>query len=780
VITGIRGKLTVPIIAAFVVFAGVLHFYWEPQQYEDARSAFISQMHHEFTAMESDLVRSLLTRDYSNLYATLEAQIENNSSRWFNLFLYNENGKRIFPLFPTERDSEFPEFRTSIKHTLQFEGEYLGVIEVDIDWRDRYFVANQRIQELERYLLGTALFIVLFTLFLLNSIVRTPLLKLRNAIDNMASGDFTRSLESASNDEIGQLTRSFDAMRIERKQIEDALLTQSQITSNMAEAAILTRTSDATIVYTNPAFDRLFGYEPEEMIGKPVSTVNAPTDLSPDEVAREIHAELINHGKWQGEICNIKKDGTVFWCTVNISSFSHPIYGEVWVSVNSDSTARRQAAQELSYQASHDALTDLINRYEFERRVDRLITTIKTEKGDHALCFMDLDRFKVVNDTCGHPAGDELLRQLGKLLKETVRRRDTLARLGGDEFGVLMEHCTLDQAQGAVTALQQAVQDFHFRWEGQTFRIGVSIGLVAINESTANVNEVLRQADAACYMAKDLGRNRIHVYQPEDTEMAQRHGEMQWVSRINQALEDNLFTLYAQSIVPLYESSEKHYELLIRMLDGDGNIIPPGAFLAAAERYDIIGKLDTWVIERALSLMADHPDFVEQVNFISINLSGQSVTNGHFLTSVISLIDEFKINTRKICFEITETAAISNLGAASTFISILREMGCRFALDDFGSGLSSFGYLKNLPVDYLKIDGMFVKDMVEDPIDHAMVKSINDIGHVMGMKTIAEFVENDEIKNMLIEIGVDYAQGYGIEKPGPFEDLLSQFKKQPG
>jgi EAL domain-containing protein (putative c-di-GMP-specific phosphodiesterase class I) len=339
-----------------------------------------------------------------------------------------------------------------------------------------------------------------------------------------------------------------------------------------------------------------------------------------------------------------------------------------------------------------------------------------------------------------------------------------------------MEHCSLDQAQRAAKALLKRVEDFQFSWEGHSFRIGISIGLVAITETTRNLNELLRQADAACYMAKDLGRNRIHVYRPEDTELAQRHGEMQWVSRINQALEINRFTLYAQNIVPLDDSRKEHYELLLRMVDEDGQIIPPRAFLPAAERYDLMEKLDTWVIGNAFALMTSHPAFVEQIDFVSINLSGQSLTNTNFLNSIITQIGEFKIDASKICFEVTETAAISNLSAATAFISKLKDLGCRFALDDFGSGLSSFGYLKNLKVDYLKIDGMFVKDMVNDPIDHAMVKSIHDIGHVMGMKTIAEFVENDAIKDKLIEIGVDYVQGYGIGEPEPLVELISRFE----
>jgi diguanylate cyclase (GGDEF)-like protein/PAS domain S-box-containing protein len=443
--------------------------------------------------------------------------------------------------------------------------------------------------------------------------------------------------------------------------------------------------------------------------------------------------------------------------------------------VTQDITARKKVEEKLSYQASHDALTGLINRPEFEQRTEHLLSTIQSDKTEHAMCFLDLDQFKVINDTCGHVAGDELLRQLGMLLQNTVRKRDTLARLGGDEFGVLMEHCGLDQAHRVADEIFDAINEYQFFWEGESFRIGVSIGLVAITETTGNYTDLFKQADAACYLAKGLGRNRIHVYHPDDVELSIRQGEMQWVRRINQAVDEDRFCLYAQPIVSLNNDDLKHYELLVRMLNEEGEVIPPGAFLPAAERYNLIEKIDAWVVQHAISLMIAHSAFVAQVNFISINLSGQSVANAQFMPMVIALISESNIDARKICFEVTETAAISNLSAANTFITALKDLGCRFALDDFGSGLSSFGYLKNLPVDYLKIDGMFVKDIVDDPIDKAMVKSINDIGHVMGMKTIAEFVENDAIMEQLIEVGVDYAQGYGLGKPEPFNDVISQF-----
>lgn len=434
---------------------------------------------------------------------------------------------------------------------------------------------------------------------------------------------------------------------------------------------------------------------------------------------------------------------------------------------------RKRVEQKLSYQASHDALTGLVNRREFEYRAKRLLSANKQDIGENVLCYMDLDQFKVINDNYGHNAGDELLRQLSTVLEEKVRHRDTLARLGGDEFGLLMEHCSLDDAHRVAASIQEAIQNYQFVWDGHSCKVGVSIGLVAVTKTTTKLTELLLDADAACYIAKNKGPNHIHTYHEEDTEIAQRHGEMQWVPRIQHALEKNQFCLYAQSIVSLENNTDKHYELLIRLIDDKGEIIPPCTFLPVAERYNLMTQIDCWVIEKAFRFLTENPEFQGQTSFISINLSGQSLADQDMLDFIIKELEKADIENKKICFEITETAAISNIMTAKNFISTLKDLGCRFALDDFGSGLSSFAYLKNLPVDYLKIDGMFVKDIVEDLIDHAMVKSINEIGQVMGMQTIAEFVENDEIKGMLREIGVNYAQGYGIHKPQPFKELLS-------
>lgn len=435
-----------------------------------------------------------------------------------------------------------------------------------------------------------------------------------------------------------------------------------------------------------------------------------------------------------------------------------------------------EATEKLSYQATHDALTGLVNRREFERRLEKALQAAHDEGRTHALCYLDLDQFKIVNDTCGHVAGDELLRQLTVLLQSKVRDVDILARLGGDEFGVLLENCPLEQAQIVADLLRQTVKDFHFVWQNKAFVIGVSVGLVSITRDSESLAFVLSCADAACYAAKDLGRNRVHVYRAEDGEMALRQGEMNWVARITHAIEVNRFRLYCQAIMPLAESSKEgaHFEILLRMLGDQGELIPPMAFIPAAERYGLMPSIDRWVVSTAFGLywkMFPEKE-IGQRHTCTVNLSGPSLCDDHFLDFIKRQFSLYQVPHEHICFEITETAAISNLARAIEFIGELRAKGCRFSLDDFGSGLSSFTYLKNMQVDYLKIDGSFVRDMVDDPMDAAMVASINQVGHVMGLKTIAECVETDAVLEKLREMGVDFAQGFCIERPRPVQDLF--------
>lgn len=426
-------------------------------------------------------------------------------------------------------------------------------------------------------------------------------------------------------------------------------------------------------------------------------------------------------------------------------------------------------AEALFYQASHDPLTNLLNRQEFEHRLQKLLRSLQKNDEEHVLCYMDLDQFKVINDTCGHTAGDELLRQISSLLGKHMREQDTLSRLGGDEFAILLLNCHMGEAERVAETLREAVQNFRFIWQRKIFELGVSIGLVRINRQSGTLADILSDADAACYIAKENGRNRVHIYESDDQTIQRHRGEMAWVARIRQTLEENRFRLYHQPIVPVDSTviEKYHYEVLVRMLDEEGKLVPPITFLPAAERYNLMPTLDRWIIQTLFAWLVAHPLRLDELAVCSINLSGTSVSDKSFSDFLSEQLKYYALPTEKICFEITETAAIANLTEASKFMKIFKDLGCHFSLDDFGSGMSSFAYLKNLPVDYLKIDGGFVKNMVTDSIDHAMVEAIHRVGHVMGLKTIAEYVENQAILEELRKIGVDYAQGYGISKPKP-------------
>jgi len=422
----------------------------------------------------------------------------------------------------------------------------------------------------------------------------------------------------------------------------------------------------------------------------------------------------------------------------------------------------------ISWQASHDELTGLYNRREFKRQLDFLIRNLSPDHDEHALFYMDLDKFKIINDICGHPAGDEFLRQLAKIMKQKLRKADVLARLGGDEFGMLLIDCPLDVATEVGETLRAAVENFTFNWEGKEFTAGISIGIVAIKSTDTDSTSLLRAADTACYLAKKAGRNRVHQVSTDGKEINRLHNEINIISQIKEALERNLFQLAYQPIVPAHNKSglTHHAEILLRMTTADGNVLKPEFFLPAAERYHLMPAIDRWVLFQILAWM-DATQFTSELPSVIINLSGQSLADEAFLATVVERLANTTLDTSKICFEITETAAIENITLAIEFMTSLRKLGCCFALDDFGSGLSSFTYLKHLPIDYVKIDGAFIREIASDPVSRAMVSSINEIGHVMGKQTIAEFVENAAILEQVKELEIDYAQGNytGREKP---------------
>jgi diguanylate cyclase len=395
------------------------------------------------------------------------------------------------------------------------------------------------------------------------------------------------------------------------------------------------------------------------------------------------------------------------------------------------------------------------------------------DRSEHALLFIDLDQFKLVNDACGHAVGDQLLQQVGKLLGEAVRGRDTLARLGGDEFAVILENCTAQQAQRVAQQICERMDDFRFLHEERRFRIGASVGLVALDMRWATTAALMQAADTVCYAAKEAGRNRVHTWFDTDQAMRTRHGETQWASRLEQALDDNRFVLHAQRIQPLSAPGRGlHAEVLLRMIDSDGSLVPPGSFLPAAERFHLASRIDRWALRHVTALLKAQPD-LSGLDTLSVNLSGQSVGDRALHRQAFELLSDAGPDAcRRLCLEITEAAAVTNMADAAVFIDQVRTLGVRIALDDFGAGASSFGYLKNLQVDLLKIDGQFVRDIVDDPLDEAAVRCFVDVARVVGVKTVAEFVDRPQVLERVRAIGIDFAQGFLLHRPGPIDVVL--------
>lgn len=538
--------------------------------------------------------------------------------------------------------------------------------------------------------------------------------------------------------------------------------------------AVITTDLLGVVRYLNPVATKLTGWELKDAIGLPLPQVFNAVDANTWVPLSDRIKACLEQGGPSGycqELMLLHRDGVA----IAIEQSLRPVCDQLGqlvggVLVFRDISRSRKLAAQVDWQATHDPLTGLVNRTGLDLQLEGLLQAVGEDDRQHCLMYMDLDQFKIVNDTCGHAAGDELLRQVAALLSKHVRGHDVLARLGGDEFGVLLLDCPQQPALRIAEEMRQSVRDYRFAWNDKMYAIGVSVGLVVVNSESESVERVLSAADTACYAAKDGGRNQVHLYRSDQGEAALRHGEMRWVSRIHQALADDRFRLYVQPIVPTAGGTE-HHEVLVRMLDRQGELVLPGAFIPAAERFNLMPEIDRWVISGVFTLIAEYRDQLVDGGYrFAINLSGGSVSDRETLDFIVDKLDQYQIPGEMISFEITETAAIDNLSSAGHFIRVLKRYGCRFALDDFGSGLSSFAYLKNLPVDFLKIDGAFVKDMVQDPIDLAMVQAINQIGHVMQLETIAEFVENQAVFDRLREIGVDYAQGFGVARPVPLTD----------
>jgi len=575
----------------------------------------------------------------------------------------------------------------------------------------------------------------------------------------------------------------------ERKRAETAVFEEkekAQVTLQSIGDAVITTDAQGHIEYLNPVAEDLTGWLTREVVGRPLTGVFTIMNESTREIVENPVSRCLREGRaiaMSDQTVLVNRRGQ----ELAIQDSAAPIRDRAGsmigaVLVFHDVSRERRLRRALAYQASHDALTGLINRREFENRLqDALDMARAGDDMSHVLLYLDLDQFKLVNDTCGHQAGDQLLKQITSLLQTLVRGSDTIARLGGDEFAILLNGCTAERAARIADDIRQAIRDFRFVWQEGTLNVGVSIGIVEIERDSESLATVMSAADVACYAAKDSGRNRVHMYQHGAA--PQRHREMQWVSRLTRACDENRLELHYQPIVPIGDAADRrgHYELLLRLREEDGRLVLPAEFIPAAERYNLMPAIDRWVVRQALGVLAHYAgdSGPEGAYTVSINLSGTSLNDDRFLEFLIGELQAHDLSAGAVCFEITETAAVSNLANVVHFMGELKARGCLFSLDDFGSGLSSFMYLKNLPVDFVKIDGQFIQNVTRDPVDRSMVEAIAQIARAMRIRTIAERVDSVEVYRALADIGIQYAQGYLIAAPEPAEALSRITRSSP-
>jgi len=679
----------------------------------------------------------------------------------------------------------------SFHYTLHYYPEGLSKLQnVDVQI---YFPSTELIiNELRKQvLLSIGLGVFVFGLFLqrvLHKLISSPFYKMVTTAEKFSLGNNSVRFDDERQDEFGYLggfiNNIIDTILTNNNELVEALKRASiseqelsvqkehaEVTLHAITDSVITVDNKEEILYVNPAAENLLSVSATDVIGELFNEafkfIDENTSENIDGYLQQCFASkqtiyFPEHSAlFKGDEEHISIEASV----APMRALDGELIGAVIVL--QDVSHTRRLTRQLSYQASHDLLTGLYNRRKFEEHLLDLVGSVFDEH-QHSLLYLDLDNFKIVNDTCGHVAGDELLKQLPALFNNVLRSGDIVARLGGDEFGIILENCNLEKASTIANKIKRNIKDYRFSWDERTFEIGASIGVVGIDVDNTDMAKILSNADLACYAAKDSGRNRVHVFEQSDDLVNERFGQMHWTAKISNALEKNLFCLYQQPIVKTSGGVCKHHEILIRMYDEKGGVIPPGAFLPAAERYGLIRDIDRWVISEVFKYMgADNTtDPIEGTDRIfTVNLSGDSINDDTLLDFILTQKKKNNISLANICFEVTETVAISNLTSATSFINELKKHGCKFALDDFGSGLSSFTYLKTLPVDYLKIDGSFVRDVARDVIDRAMVESIQQVGHAMHLETIAEHVEDEATLSVLKEIGVDYVQGFYTGRP---------------
>jgi len=603
-----------------------------------------------------------------------------------------------------------------------------------------------------------------------------------DATRKIAAGDYAIRIPTHGRDEIRVLGENFNLMsravqeRVEAlRQSERALHEEkerAEVTLHSIGDGVITTDVEGRVSYLNPVAEKLIGLGLDATRGRLIEQIYHVVDeQTGSPLANPVRLCLAENAVVSGMIRAqlISAEGGIY----SIEETASPIRDKDGQTIGAvlvvrDVTAAREISRRLEYQATHDMLTGLVNRRQFERHIEQALRDVRDDGRTHAMCYMDLDQFKVVNDTCGHGAGDRLLVELTRIITSKTREKDIVGRLGGDEFGLLLHDVDLDQARFYAAEIRNSIRDYRYVVDNHAFQVGVSIGVVGIRPESGTLAEIFTAADVACYVAKDKGRNEIYVSHMNDVEQAKRQLEMQWSARIPPALKENRFVLYHQKVLPLIDdlALKPRCELLVRMVETDGSLIPPGKLIPAAERFRQMPDIDRWVIHHALQLIAARGEDTEFASY-AINLSGQSLGQPGLLDYVKREILRSGVRPETLTFEVTETSAIQNIAHASQFMAELKKMGCQFALDDFGSGLSSFGYLKTLPVDYLKIDGSFVRNMLRDHHDHSIVVAIAQIAKTLGIRCVAEFVGDHDTVIALKEIGVDYGQGFFLHRPEP-------------
>lgn len=630
-------------------------------------------------------------------------------------------------------------------------------------------------------LIYTLVAIIIGTIFawLMGQQLTKDIYKLITATQQVRSGQRAVQLELSRKDELQTLSQNLQAMLTTLEQNESELhneMERAEITLQSIGDGVITTDFEGRVTYLNPVAENLTYWPNQQAVGKPIEEIFKTYDRHSMQATPNTALQAIKTGeikKQADHVILINRHGEKLF----INDSGAPIIdknGKVVgsVLVFNDSTTAENLRAELSYQASHDSLTKLHNRAAFESRLDTLIdTACEDPEREHSLLYIDLDEFKIVNDTAGHTAGDELLKQVATLIKDELRSGDLLARIGGDEFTILIENCPLKSAREIAEKVRKTVSEYRFIWHNRTFQIGTSIGITQIQGAT-NKAIVMSQADVACYLAKDNGRNCIHVFRADDASVEKTYNQFDWVEKIKTALEKHDFLLYAQELVPLQNKhANKSYEILVRLQSKSGTIIPPDQFLPAAERFNLMGKLDIYIIQQAMNWLNQNS---HQIEILNINISAQSLESNEFSQSLLKLLQKNTSTNHKLCFEITETTAITHMASSIRFLHQIKKHGCKLALDDFGSGFSSFSWLKKLPVDFVKIDGAFILDVLTDKVDAAMVKSLHLVSLEMGIQSIAEFVENEAVEKWLTEAGIDYAQGYHFHKPCPIEQIFPE------